>query len=106
MRGKANMAEWSGGREDTRRPSTGMLPQNPPVMPDRWPGAGDLGKRSQRVTTNHPHPEFIDPNAPVAPPRASMADIELMSVTCPLRIFAMRSIHPLLAELPGRLALV
>jgi hypothetical protein len=39
--------------------------------------------------------EYVDAMRPPDPPRAAFADIELLAATYPLRIFTMRSIHPL-----------
>ena len=39
--------------------------------------------------------EYFDVIRPVEDPRAAITDIELMSATYPLRIFTMRSVHPL-----------
>jgi hypothetical protein len=39
--------------------------------------------------------EYVDVVRPADPPRATFADIELLAATYPLRIFTMRSIHPL-----------
>ena len=46
------------------------------------------------MSTLDPFREYVAPG-PIEPPRAATADIELMSATYPLRIFTMRSIHPL-----------
>lgn len=49
--------------------------------------------------------EYVDVVRPPAPPRAVPADIELMAATYPLRIFTMRSVHPIETVLaPGYFA--
>jgi hypothetical protein len=39
--------------------------------------------------------EYIDPNTPPDPPRATVGDIELMSQTIAVRVWAMRTKHSL-----------
>ncbi len=42
-----------------------------------------------------PHREYMDPSQPIAPPRAEIGDVELLSQTIAIRIWAMRTKHDL-----------